>query len=332
MLTSLRLYSCARKIWVLPNSFMGGSCPCLQDLHLDGIPFLGLGKLLLSTSDLIDLCLEEIPHSGYIAPEAMIIYLSGLTKLQSFELGFRSLQSQAKQASRHPPTMTHIVLSALTRFWFQGDSMYLEEIMSQIDTPLLETFTITLFDSLVLNTPQLCHFISHTKTFTALHQADIICHGVYSDISVTFFLLDGPGSTNRRVLMLGVQYTPSGPRFTSLVWLCSSSLPPLPTLEHLSTQHYLSSCPPCISVTEWVELLCVFSFVKDLRLSRKLSYSVFPALRELAGEGVIEVLPALQNIFVHSTIWASDYFMKDIELFVTTRQLSGHPVAIHRLE
>jgi hypothetical protein len=90
-----------------------------------------------------------------------------------------------------------------------------------------------------------------------------------------------------------------------------------------------------MSATEWVEFLRVFNFVEDLDLSRntELMYSILRALKELVGERVMEALPALQNIAVHKPWqpWA-DYPMKGIEPFVTARQLSGRPVAIHCLE
>jgi len=332
VLTSLRLHSWAMGLnLVLPDSFMGGSCPRLQVLHLDEIPFPGVGKLLLSTSDLTGLYLQDIPYSGYIAPEAMITYLSTLTKLESFDLGFRSPRSRAKRANRRPPTVTRIVLAALTEFQFKGDSAYLEEIVSRIDAPLLDTFTITFFDCLVLDTPQLRHFISHTEKFTALHRADVLFHGDYHDIGVTFSPSGGLRPTDRGTLTLGVLYADSGPGFMSLVRLCSSAWPPLPTLERLSALNYVSSRQPRIAVTEWVEFLRVFIFVKDLDLFGGLSYQIMNALRELAGEGVIEVLPALQNIFVHE-LWTSDDILKSIEPFVAARQLSGHPVAVHRLK
>jgi len=332
VLTSLRLHSWPRNLnRVLPDSFMGGSCPRLQVLHLDMIPFPGVGKLLLSTSDLTGLYLQDIPYSGYIAPEAMISYLSTLTKLESFDLGFRSPRSRAKRATRRRPTVTRIVLAALTEFQFKGDSAYLEEIVSRIDAPLLDNFTITFFDCLVLDTPQLRHFISHTKKFTALCQADVIIDGDYNDIGVTFSPSGGLRPTDRGSLTLGVQYADSGPGFMSLVQLCSSAWPPLPTLERLSTRICVPSRLPRIAVTEWVELLRVFVFVKDLDLFGRLSYQIMNALRELAGEGVIEVLPALKNIFVHE-LGTSDDILKSIEPFVTARQLSGHPVAVHHLK
>jgi len=329
LLTSLRLHSWDRNIRVLPDSCLGGSCPRLQELHLDGIPFPGLGDLLLSTSGLTDLRLDKIPHSSFITPEAMITSLSALTKLESFELGFRSPQSRAKRASQPSPTVTRVILAALTRFQFQGDSTYLEEIVSRVDAPLLETFTITIFDCLVFDTPQLRHFISHTESFTALNRADVIFDSDYSDISVIFFPPDGPGSADRGALTLGVLYTNSGPEFISLVRLCSSSLPLLPTLKRLSTRRHLSPRQPRTGVTEWVDFLRVFTFVKDLDLSGnvKLVRYFLAALREVAGERVIETLPALQNIFL-SVLWTSGNMMKVIEPFVTARRISGRPVAV----
>ena len=337
VLTSLRLHLWHEDIQPLPDSFLGGSCPRLQELHLNGIPFPGLRNLLLSTSDLIDLRLENIPHSGYIAPEAMITNLSALSKLESFVLAFQSPRSLAEQPSRHSSTVTRVVLTALTRFQYQGSSAYLEEIVSRIDTPQLESFTITFFDQLVLDTPHLRHFIDHTQTFTGLNQADIIFNGQYSDIGVKLLLTDGPRSPDFGALTLGVQYTRSGPKFMSLVRLCSSSLPPLPTLKRISTRCQLSSRQPLpMRTTEWVEFFRVFNFVEDLDLSRNsdLMYAILHALEELVGERVMEALPALQNIFVHKpwAPWESDYPVKVVEPFVAARQLSGRPVAVHCLE
>ena len=84
-------------------------------------------------------------------------------------------------------------------------------------------------------------------------------------------------------------------------------------------------------MSKWVEFLRIFTFVKDLELSGKLSYYILEALRELAGEGAIDALPALQNIFVHR-FWVAGYFMKDVELFVAARQVSGRPVAVHHFD
>ena len=47
----------------IPDSFLGGSAPRLRRLQLGGIPYPGLPKLLLSTTQLAVLCLSEITHS-----------------------------------------------------------------------------------------------------------------------------------------------------------------------------------------------------------------------------------------------------------------------------
>ena len=68
---------------VLPDSFLGGSAPRLRYLFLHDISFPGFPKLFLSATHLIFLWLTNIPHSGYISPEAMANCLSMLTSLQS---------------------------------------------------------------------------------------------------------------------------------------------------------------------------------------------------------------------------------------------------------
>ena len=88
---------------VVPDSFLGGSAPRLEYLNLVGIPFPGLPKLLVSTTHLVTLFLDNIPHSGYISPDGMVAVLSTLTNLEYFLLVFISPRSCPDQASRRPP-------------------------------------------------------------------------------------------------------------------------------------------------------------------------------------------------------------------------------------
>lgn len=64
---------------VIPDSFLGGSAPCLRSLRLDGISFPGLPKLLLSSHDLVDLHLWDIPSPVYLTPEEIALLLSNET-------------------------------------------------------------------------------------------------------------------------------------------------------------------------------------------------------------------------------------------------------------
>jgi hypothetical protein len=165
---------------VLPDSFLGGSAPRLQKLVLEGILFQALPKLLLSTTCLSTLSLLNIPHSGYISPDVMVTYLSALTSLERFCLGFPSPSSCPNQTSQHPPLPTHVVLPTLTRFEFTGFSEYLEHFVARIDIPLLDTFSLSFSDQLAFETPQVVRFISRTPKLKAPDEAKLIFdyHGV----------------------------------------------------------------------------------------------------------------------------------------------------------
>ena len=75
---------------VVPDPFLGRSIPRLRLLWLYGIPFPGLPNLLLSATRLDTLYLDDIPHSGYISPDAIVTALSTLTSLRELSLRFRS--------------------------------------------------------------------------------------------------------------------------------------------------------------------------------------------------------------------------------------------------
>ena len=84
-------------LWVQPHlelknaiscTFLGGSAPCLQILHLDCFSFPALPNLLLSATNLVRLSYTNILSSGYIPPQEMVTGLSALIQLQSFSLIF----------------------------------------------------------------------------------------------------------------------------------------------------------------------------------------------------------------------------------------------------
>ena len=102
----------------LPDHFLGRSAPCLESISLDRIPFPGLPNLLLSTTHLVDLSLERIPHSGYFSPETMATVLSTLASLETLHLEFRS-QSHSDRTSR-PHISTRSVIPALAFFSYNG--------------------------------------------------------------------------------------------------------------------------------------------------------------------------------------------------------------------
>jgi hypothetical protein len=318
-LTRLVLVSNDAKAPVLPDSFLGGSAPRLRTIWLEGIPFPGLAKLLLSTTDLVTLSLHNIPHSGYISPEAMVVSLSTLTRLEKLGLRFRSPRSRADRENRHPSPQTRVALPALVKLHFKGDSEYVEDIMSRIDAPLLDGMCITFFNQLVFDTPQLRHFINRTGNFKALDCPRIFFYDRH--VTVEPF----------RTLSLRVLCSPSDWQLSSLSQLYISALSPLPTSEGLEIYNRREYWADDMDNVQWMEFLHLFPSVKDLVLSEDSFHLVAPALDELDGESVTGLLPALQNIVLQGP-QPSEPDNKAIGKFIATRQLLGSPVTVQHRE
>ena len=326
-LTELMLQSNERYPLVLPHSFLVGSAPRLRTLWLDGISFPALPKLLLSTGDLVELHVHHVPHSGYISPEELAASLSALTRLKSLSLVHQSPLSWTDRANPRPPLFTRLVLPSLTQFDFNGHSEYLERVVSQIECPLLDYACITFSDPLAFDTPQLRHFISRTETFKALHRADI----EFSKDLVGVALFRRKGIVDHKRLELQIPCSRSSWQISAITHVCSSPLPPLPALDRLGlyeTQFWGPQWQDNIVNTQWIQLFHPFSSVKNLFLSEKLSQLVAPALQELIGGRVTEVLPALQNLFVQGPR-PSETVQEGIGQFVAERQVSDCPVAVH---
>jgi hypothetical protein len=331
-LIHLKLWSCGGTGPVISDSFLGGFAPRLQELALDGIPFPALPNLLLSATDLVKLHLSKIPHSGYISPEAIVTGLSALARLESLSLGFQSPRSRPAKASRRRPPLTRTILPALTYLSFRGVTEYLEDLVARIDAPLLVELSITFFHQLVFDLLQFPMFLCRTKAFTVLNHTQV-------DFDNDFTNVDFSSRTetfNERALSLRISCRELDWQLSSLSQVCNSILLALSAMnmEYLDLRPSISGVYPRLieddmESTQWLELLHPFTNVKDLHLSGKLPTCIAPALQELTGEQVTEILPTLQSIFLdfHGK---PELVPKVIGEFVAARQLSGCPVAIHR--
>ena len=159
---------------VFPDSFFGGSASHLRYFTLFSIPFPGIPKLLISAAHLVRLSLMNIPYSGYISPEAMATCLSALTSLEFLQLGFESPQSCPDLESQRPFPPNRFILPTLTKFWFKGVNEYLEEFVARLDAPQVYVISITLFNDIHFDTPELIQFMSRTPLLGVYHEADLI--------------------------------------------------------------------------------------------------------------------------------------------------------------
>ena len=311
---------------VLPDSFMRGSAPRLRYLDLTSISFPGILKLLLSATHLVQLHLYNIPHSGYFLPEAMVTCLSALTNLEFLQLGFESPQSCPDLESQPPFLPTRFVLPTLEKFWFKGDSEYLEEFLARIDAPQVYKLLITFFGDIDFNTPELIRFISRTPKLVVYDEAWLI----FDDRQAIVRLLPRPAPSDDRRVEVNVLCQGSDWQLSFLVQMCTLSLCLLLTMENLyigEDQHPLLDWKGDIEDTEWLDLLHPFSAVKNLYLSRQFAPRIAPALQELTGERTTEVFPALQNVFLEG-FQPSEPVQEGIARFISARQLINRPVVI----
>lgn len=309
----------------LPHTFLNGSAPSLRFLWLDRIHCPNLPRLLLSATHLVDLHLLGVPRFGSITLKEMVAALSWLTNLESFSLKFQSPLSHRPRWSSSP-SVGRFVLPALTYFWFKGASQYLDDLVAGIDAPQLEYLDICFFNQITFDTPHLVEFISRTPMLNAPEKARVsFKHGTArANLS---------SQTSRYgELILEILCRPSDWQVSSLVEVFKGSLPPFSTLEDLCIFEHPFSQQDWQGEIEdklWLDLFYPFTNVKNLYLSEVFAPRIGPALRELVGGRMEEVLPALQNIFLEG-LQPSGPVQNTIGHFVAARQFTSRPIAVSR--
>jgi hypothetical protein len=82
--------------------------------------------------------------------------------------------------------------------------------------------------------------------------------------------------------------------------------------------------------TQWLEIFRPFIAVQSLDIYG-LEEPITPALQELTGTRVMEVLPALRTLGVKDPD-ESGSVRQALEPFIAARHLSNHPVTVHKGE
>ena len=323
-LTYLRLQSYNRTVAVIPDSLLGGFAPRPEYLGLDRILFPGLHKLPLSATHLRYLHLFNIQYSEYTSPNAIVTILSALTSLEELILGFESPRSCPDRATRHPPPATRSVLPFLSSFMFKGVAEYLEDFVALIDTPRLNQTRINVFNDIELDTPQFIQFISRSPMSRSLEKAHI---NFWDEAAYVNFLSRtyGHGDLSAEILCRGLDW-----QLSSVEQVCTSCLTSLYMPEDL----YIYQRPVWrlewkgkIENGPWIELLHPFTAVRNLYLCEEVARHIAPALQELVGDRITEVLPILENIFLEG-FESSGFVEEGIGRFTSAREVAGHPITV----
>jgi hypothetical protein len=331
-LTWLRIQSIFGALPV-PDTFLNGSAPSLQHLHLTGISFPSLPRLITSATHLTRLELWDIPNSGYLSPESMATCLSALTVLETLDIRFESPTPHPKRRSRPRPPTTRAVLPALTLLRFKGVSEWLEVLAARIDAPLLHYIQITFFNQLLFDIPQIVRFIGHmelsraselTFSFSPSHNAEIRCswpHETLADVQV---------SLRWRVSCKSLDW-----QIYSVAQLCTQILPLCSSADTLNIKYgnWEDRDPPLgirrddMDPAQWLELFRSFTSVQSLEIPTKLELFIAAALQGLTPESAAGVLPTLNKLSINGPT-IDGHAQQGIQSFVTARQHSDHPVVV----
>ncbi|KAN0128278.1 hypothetical protein V8E53_007575 [Lactarius tabidus] len=299
----------------LPSGFLGGSAPCLQYMHLDGIVFPALFTFLSSTSDLVSLFFRDIPH---ISPEAMVACLAVLPRLNSLDIGFQSTSFDPDRMP--PPSAIRASLPSLTSFQFEGNDVYLEDLVARIDSPQLNQINVKYLNQLVhFQVTQLFQFIDRSKDprVGQITHADVN----FSHLWVTFEMYPhlerrpgwGPVSCVIHGQLTRIQVSEIAQVFNQP----SAMLSRVAHLKLYRSQP-AADCPP----DDWMHLFRQFSAIRTLHVSREFSRHVSSVLEGVTGELVAEVLPVLDFIYLDALP------ISCVKKFLAARQISGRPVTI----
>jgi len=200
--------------------------------------------------------------------------------------------------------------------------------LARIDAPRLDKLGITLCNEIIFDTPQLFQFISRRPTLRAPEKG----HIAFDSMAI---IVRFPSQTSDNdVLSVKILCSLRAPgwQLSSLEQVCTSSLPPISTLEDLYI--FEGGGRPLrwqddVENTLWLDLLRPFVAVKNLYLSEEFVPRIAPALQELVEGRTTEVLPTLENIFLEG-FQPSGPLHEGIEKFIAARRLTSRHVAVSR--
>ena len=327
VLTHLALKFNDETVPVDPASFLGESAPSLQSLVLECISFTGLTgvpNLLLSATRLVHLHLSRIPYYGSFSSEAIATCLSMLTRLESLHIGFGFPRNTSEQRNIRPHPPTRVILPVLAVLEFKGVVICLEDFVARIDAPLLNYLNIAFFPELVYHSPQLTQFVSRMPMFKTHDEARVVFSNrdIWVNLPQT---LDGKPH-------VGITCITSNWQLSSLAHVCSAAFfeALLPRVERLYIlEEGCWDWQGNINDIGWLELLGLFTAVKDLYICSEITPCIAPTLQELVMS--TEVLPALQTLFLEEQL-LSGPVQDVIGQFISLQQMSSHPIAVSRWE
>ena len=305
----------------LPSTFLAQN---LRHLNLQGVGFPTQLPLFTYFTTLVTLTLTRIPASYYFHPGHLVSQLQGLLHLEELSIGFAvPIPLPSTEGEMLPPPMLRVTLPTLKRLMFRGVAVYLENLVAQITTPLLEGLVITLFFEIAFTLVSLTQFIHTTGGLKCLSAKLLFQREGVSVVINNGESLSGGGLTiNVPCEQLDWQID-SATQCCGALEQCLSAVEEL-TLD-LDENGMASDWNDSLDSTLWHELLVPFGGVKKLQIGSSLTIELSDALKPDATELVLNLLPELQKLEVQLDVNSANIAFST---FMETRELNGRPVEL----
>ena len=295
--------------------------PKLYRLSLHGTS-LPKGLSLISSTALSTLSLTHIRESSYVPPGHLLARLQGLPHLEELSIGFAiPIPLPSSEGELLSVPITPVTLPTLRRLGFRGEHDYLDNLVAQINTPLLGRLTVSLLFDLDFTLVNLNKFIHRTEGL-GCHVARVIFNEDGASIDA--------GYNEQRVIGnigLHVNCKPLDWQINSAAQVCSALGKVLSSAEELTLDLDVDGMPSdwenSLDGMLWHELLVPFINVKKLHIGSSLTLQLSQSLESVAGGLVLELLPELEELEVQLEIGHSKNVFS---LFVETRESVGRPV------
>jgi hypothetical protein len=308
----------------LPETFRA---PHLRHLLLTSLD-IPIGSPLLTTmGSLVTLSLSSIPRSAYFDPNALLQRVSLLPQLEMLGIYFEThFPSNIERQLLHTPIMMRVTFPNLRWLGFKGGSAYLEALLPQVTTPLLEKLQVYFFAQLTYSIPHLQQFVSTAEnlrhnTITLAFHSQCVDVMAYPHEGARMYTLSL--SLNARSLDW---------QLSSTIQVSHSLRTVFSAVEHLSLKYdgpTASSWGTELDHTRWRELLGLFINVKTLFVDDRLVGQLSPVVHPGTGESPMELLPELQELSCPVMPTSVNAFTS----FIDARQKAGRPVTmIYRRE
>jgi hypothetical protein len=331
VLTHLSISSHFGNLSALPSGFLGGSAPSLQQLDLCDVLYPALPTLLLSASNLLNLRLR-IPPICYISPEAMVSHVAASPKLEILDIDFTALSFLPDLILS--PLLPRTIHPTLCVISLSGECKYLEDFVSRIDTPQLNSILVYYHSGYInidFDAPQLSKFIDRSESLKqSLSRHCKIMVDQDQDI-VTFCVGHAtieqwnhkPGIS----VCLGEGMEGQISHLTNILGHIFPSLSDVVhcTIDSMMLMYESSSSSDVRDNFDWLQLLRQLSSLQTLFVSDNIAGLISQALAYVDGV-ITEVLPTLKLLCLEKPEEEEGQPTPSVPMFLSVRRESGRPV------